>query len=153
MNDSVWQWNYYSSTTELAGKVVEVLEDQSRSGQVLKLSREGAIIRYPDFMVASLRAVRKDEPNGVVTARVLLDGTNGCTRRRRHLNRMLQKQSHLGGDRVEPKTPGVTKGSGTCLALTEQQGAPKNSCDSIGRNLGPSFFLEGPYGDRLLCQQ
>ena len=33
--------------------------------------------KYPDFVIASLGANRKDKPNGVVTARVLHDETNG----------------------------------------------------------------------------
>ena len=43
----------------------------------MNLLEVGACERYPDFVVASLGAVRKDKPRGIVTARVLVDGTNG----------------------------------------------------------------------------
>ena len=33
--------------------------------------------RFPNLVVASLGAQRKDKPGGVVSARVLFDGTNG----------------------------------------------------------------------------
>ena len=35
--------------------------------------------RYPDLVVASLGAQRKDKPGGTVSARVLFDGTHGIT--------------------------------------------------------------------------
>ena len=44
---------------------------------MLKLTETEARLRFPDFLVASLGAIRKDKPGGVVTARVLFDGTNG----------------------------------------------------------------------------
>ena len=33
--------------------------------------------RFPNFGVASLGAQRKEKPRGIVSARVLFDGTNG----------------------------------------------------------------------------
>ena len=71
-----WRQNY-TSLTEFADKVEAVLEDQSARGQVLKYSEEAARDRYPDLVVASLGAQRKDKPNGEVSARVLFDGTHG----------------------------------------------------------------------------
>ena len=64
-------------------RVLEVLEDQSSRGQVLKLTETEVRGRFPDFVVASLGAIRKDKPGGVVTARVLFDGTNGIYVNRR----------------------------------------------------------------------
>ena len=60
-----------------ADKVEAVLDDQAGRGQVLKLSEAEARARFPDLVVASLGAQRKDKPNGVVSARVLFDGTHG----------------------------------------------------------------------------
>ena len=66
-----------TSLTGFADKVDAVLEDQAARGQVLKYSEEEARACYPDLVVASLGAQRKDKPNGEVSARVLFDGTNG----------------------------------------------------------------------------
>ena len=66
-------------------RVLEVLEDQSSRGQVLKLTETEARRRFPDLRVASLGAIRKDKPEGVVAARVLFDGTNGIYVSRRRI--------------------------------------------------------------------
>ena len=59
-------------------EVLAVLDDQSTRGQVLKLTEEEeASARFPNLVVASLGATRKDKPDGTVSARVLFDGTNG----------------------------------------------------------------------------
>ena len=54
-----------------------VLEDQAGRGQVLKFKEADARALFPDLVVASLGAQRKDKPNGAVSARVLFDGTHG----------------------------------------------------------------------------
>ena len=72
-SETTWRLNYAS----VAGQVLAVLEDQAARGQVLKYSEAEAAAQYPDFVVVSLGATRKDKLNGVVTARVLLEGTNG----------------------------------------------------------------------------
>ena len=46
---------------------------------MLKLSETEARARFPNLVVASLGANRKDKPNGTVTARVLFDGTHGIS--------------------------------------------------------------------------
>ena len=69
-----WRQNY-TSLTEFADKVEAVLEDQAARGQVLKYSEEEARAHYPDLVVASLGAQRKDKPNGEVSAS--FDGTHG----------------------------------------------------------------------------
>ena len=58
-------------------KVVAVLKDQVSRGHVLKFAETRAAAEFPDLVIASLGANRKDKPNGVATARVLHDGTNG----------------------------------------------------------------------------
>ena len=63
----------YMSVAELSGKVLEVL--QSSRGQVLRMPEPEARMKYPDLVVASLGALRKDELGGIVTARVPFDGT------------------------------------------------------------------------------
>lgn len=52
-----------------------VLEDQRQKGQVIKMSELEACGRYHHLVVASLGAMRKGMLGGVVTARVLFDGT------------------------------------------------------------------------------
>ena len=67
----------YSSLEERADKVMEVMVDQATRGQVLQLSKEEARKRFPNLTVASLGAQRKEKLGGVITARVLFDGTHG----------------------------------------------------------------------------
>ena len=76
--ESVWRSNY-SSLGPLEDKVREVLEDQATRGHVLKLSENEAKERYPNLVVASLGAQRKDKKDGTYTARVQFDGTNGIS--------------------------------------------------------------------------
>ena len=58
----------YATKTTLADKLMAVLEDQACRGQVFKLNKQGARRCYPDLVVASLGAVRREKPRGVVTA-------------------------------------------------------------------------------------
>ena len=71
---SPWRQNY-ASLVGFADKVEAVLEDQASRGQVLTEAEARA--RFPNLVVASLGAQRKDKPNGVVSARVPFDGTRG----------------------------------------------------------------------------
>ena len=71
-----WRQNY-KSLEPLEDKVLAVLEDQLARGQFLKFTEEEARAQCPNLVVASLGAQKKDKPGGVVTARVLFDGTNG----------------------------------------------------------------------------
>ena len=80
--DATWRKNY-SSLEPWKEKVLEVMEDQTSRGQVLKLTETEARLRFPDLVVASLGAISKDKPGGVVTARVLFDDTNGIYVNRR----------------------------------------------------------------------
>ena len=70
-------WKNFSSVEPWIERVLEVLEDQSSRGHVLKLAETEARGRFPDLVVASLGAIRKDKLGRVVTARVLFDDTNG----------------------------------------------------------------------------
>ena len=58
-------------------QVLEVMIDQANRGQVLRLSEEEGRRRFPGLIVASLEAMRKEKPEGVITAPVLFDGTHG----------------------------------------------------------------------------
>ena len=106
--DPLWKKNY-SSLAELSDQVKDVLDDQSRRGQVLKLSEQEARRQYPDLVVAALGANRKNKPNGVVSARVLFDGSNGIAVNRRtrirdqerspvaaDLKRVMREKARLG---------------------------------------------------------
>ena len=75
-NDAVWRQNY-SSLEEHTDKVLEVMVDQASRGHVLQLSEEEARKRFPKLTVSSLGAQRKEKMGGVITTRVLLDGTHG----------------------------------------------------------------------------
>ena len=100
--DLSWKKNY-STLAALSDKVKDVLDDQSERGQVLKLGEREARIQYPDLVVAALGA------NGVVSARVLFDGSNGIAVNRRtrirdqerapvaaDLKRVMREKARLG---------------------------------------------------------
>ena len=53
------------------------MHDQASRGQIIVMTESEARSRYPDLVVASLGAQRKQKPGGKVTARVLFDGTHG----------------------------------------------------------------------------
>ena len=74
--ERIWRRNY-STLVELTEQVLAVMEDQAERGQILKYTEQEARERYPNLIVASLGANRKDTPGGVVSARVLFDGTHG----------------------------------------------------------------------------
>ena len=69
-----WRQNY-ASLVGFADKVEAVLQAGRR--QVLKFTEAEARVRFLDLGVASMGAQRKDKPTGVVSARVLFDGTRG----------------------------------------------------------------------------
>ena len=50
---------------------------------MLKLSEREARIQYPDLVVVALGANKKGKPNGIISARVLFDGSNGIAVNRR----------------------------------------------------------------------
>ena len=68
----VWNKNY-STLSSFRAEVEEVLRDQAGRGQVLILPEVGARNRFPNLVVASLGAQRKDKSGGIVSARVLFD--------------------------------------------------------------------------------
>ena len=74
----LWQRNH-SSVGDLTDKVLEALHDQSRRAQTLKKLEQAARAEYPALSVASLGALKKDMPNVIISARVLLDGTDGIS--------------------------------------------------------------------------
>ena len=75
---TVWRRNY-STLQPLEQQVLDVMHDQATRGQVLVLSETEARLRYPDLVIASLGAQRKEKPGGKITARVLFDGTHGLS--------------------------------------------------------------------------
>ena len=72
----VWRRNY-ATLRESESQVLEVMHDQASGGQIIVMTESEARSRYPDLVVASLGAQRKQKPGGKVTARVLFDGTHG----------------------------------------------------------------------------
>ena len=74
--ETAWRRNY-ATVQPLVKEVYDDLDDQTRRGMLIRLPEQVAKARYPNLVVASLGANRKDRPNGEVTARVLHDGTNG----------------------------------------------------------------------------
>ena len=71
----VWNKNY-STLSSFRAEVEEVLRDQAGRGQVLIMPEAEARNRFPNLVVASLGAQKKETPRGVISARVLFDGTN-----------------------------------------------------------------------------
>ena len=60
---TVWRRNY-STLQPLEQQVLDVMHDQATRGQVLVLSETEAKLRYPDLVIASLGAQRKEKPGG-----------------------------------------------------------------------------------------
>ena len=82
---SVWRRNYASLAT-FEEQVLEVMHDQASRGQLLVYSEAEARRIYPDLVIASLGAQRKEKPGGKITARVLFGGTHGlCVNTRTRL--------------------------------------------------------------------
>ena len=71
-----WRKNY-STLGPLLEEVEKVMNDQHARGQVLKLTEDKARAQFPGLVIASMGAQRKEKPGGVITARVLFDGSNG----------------------------------------------------------------------------
>ena len=72
----VWRSNY-STLREFETQVLDVMHDQASRGQIIVMTESEARSKYPNLVVASLGAQRKQKPGGKVTARVLFDGTHG----------------------------------------------------------------------------
>ena len=72
----VWRSNY-STLREFETQVLDVMHDQASRDQIIVMTESEARLRYPDLVVASLDAQRKQKPGGKMTARVLFDGTHG----------------------------------------------------------------------------
>ena len=72
----VWNKNY-STLLSFRAEVEEVLRDQANRGQVLIFPEAEARSRFPNLVVASLGAQKKEKSGGAISARVLFDGTNG----------------------------------------------------------------------------
>ena len=66
----IWRRNY-SSLAAYEDRVLEVMRDQASRGQPLVLTESEARKEYPDLVIASLGAQRKEKPGGKITARVL----------------------------------------------------------------------------------
>ena len=71
----VWRQNY-SSLSEYENQVLEVMHDHAR-GQLLVLTESDARKQYPDLVIASLGAQRKEKPGSKIIARVLFDFIHG----------------------------------------------------------------------------
>ena len=82
VGDPMWRQNY-SSIEEHVSRVLAVLDGQSSRAQALKMSESEACLRYPHVVVAFLGAMRKEKPGGLISARVLFDGSNGIPVNRR----------------------------------------------------------------------
>ena len=70
-----------------------MLRDQAARGQVLILPEAEAKEKFPNLVVASLGAQKKEKPGGVVSARVMFDGTNG---------NFVNTSTHLRDQSVHP---------------------------------------------------
>ena len=77
-SSGVWRSNY-STLREFEAQVLDVMHDQASRGQIIVMSESEARTRYPNLVVASLGAQRKQKPGGKITARVLFDGTHGLS--------------------------------------------------------------------------
>ena len=100
----VWNKNY-STLSSFRAEVEEVLRDQAGRGQVLIMPEVEARNRFPTLVVASLGAQRKDKPGGIVSTRVLFDGTNG---------NFVSTSTHLRDQERAPVAPDLKRHIGRC---------------------------------------
>ena len=77
-SSGVWRSNY-STLREFETQVLDVMHDQASRGQIIVMTESEARSKYPNLVVASLGAQRKQKPGGKATARVLFDGTHGLS--------------------------------------------------------------------------
>ena len=125
--ESCWRSNY-PSLSEHTERVKKVLEDQTSRGQLIKLSEDEAKARYPNLVIASLGANRKDKPNEEISARVLFDGTNGLQVNTRTRLRD-QERSPIAADLTRDMREKATLGVRT-FALTADVKEPTGRCRS-----------------------
>ena len=103
----------YASVAELSDKVVEVLDDQSTRGQVLRLSEKEARSRFSNLVAASSWSHPQKvkpllpslPPSRVVTARVLFDGTNGISINTRTRMRTFALTADVSEDHRQAQKP------------------------------------------------
>ena len=77
-HEGVWRRNN-STLQAFEQQVLEVVHDQAARGQIIVLSEKEAKRTYPNLVIASLGAQRKEKAGGKVSARVLFDGTHGLS--------------------------------------------------------------------------
>ena len=94
--EDIWRRNY-SILQAFEQQVLEVMYDQASRGQIIVLNEKEAKDRYPNLVIASLGAQRKEKPGGKVSARVLFDGTHGlCVTSRTRLR--YQERAPIAAD-------------------------------------------------------
>ena len=75
--DEVLATQGVSTLSTFRAEVEEVLRDQAGRRQVLIMLEAEARDRFPNLVVASLEAQKKEKPGGIISARVFFNGTNG----------------------------------------------------------------------------
>ena len=86
---------------------------------MLKLTEHEARKQYTHLFVAALRANRKDKPNGVVSARVLFDGSNGKAMNRRT---WIRDQESAGGRSPQTRDAGESEARRIDLRADRRRG-------------------------------
>ena len=116
-------------------------------------------VRFLNLTVASLGANEKDKPSGIVTARVLFDGTNGIAVNRRtrirdqerapiavDLKRSMRKKKNQRGVRTCAFPIGKFRSKSATGTSSIAKSGPASQCTST--QWGP---LESP-GPRTVCE-
>ena len=75
---SVWRRNF-STLATFEEQVLEVMHDKASRGQPMMCWEAEARRTYPNLVIASLGAQRKEKPCGKVVVRVLFHGTHGLS--------------------------------------------------------------------------
>ena len=146
-SENPWRQNY-ATLTGLADKVVAVLEDQVSRGQVLKFTEAEAVARYPDLLIGSLAANRKDKPNGVVTARVLHDGTSGLAVNTRTQGEVSVSVGFEASHEGKSRSPTAH----LCAHGRRERSAPVGTSSSIGLEVSRLSRGEGRSSVREHCR-
>ena len=142
----MWRQNH-SSIVEHAFRVIDVLNDQSSRGQILKLPEAEARLQFPHLVVASLGAQRKDKPCRVISVRVLFDGPNGIPVNRR-IRLRDQKRAPVVSDLMRCMRGKALRGRQT-FSLTADVAEAHRRCGGQARLEFTGVPGRGGYGFRL----
>ena len=121
--EGVWRRNY-STLQAFEELVLEVMYDQASRRQILVLSENNAKDRYPDLVIASLGAQRKEKPDGKVSARVLFDGNTRTVCQHQNKTQGPRKGADCRRHQTLDEGKGENRRAHVCTVSRRKRGTP-----------------------------